>query len=160
MITTTFLARYGNQFTINISSSSSRALQSVVDFGFQYNFNTVVLSSQQICFYGIGMSIQCRTPNLEDQGVLVWNLTLDLSSLGDPVSSYLWAGIIGDLLTAPYKLLPRLSGASYLHFLTEELPQLLENVPMATGKTRGMHDGAPAHFTHNIKQILNSHYSD
>jgi hypothetical protein len=49
--------------------SSSRALQSVVDFGFQYNFNTIVSYSQQIYFYGIGMSTQCSTPNLEDQGV-------------------------------------------------------------------------------------------
>jgi hypothetical protein len=30
---------------------------------------SIVSSSQKICFYGIGMSTQCPTPNLEDQGV-------------------------------------------------------------------------------------------
>jgi hypothetical protein len=49
------------------SSSSSRALQSVLDYGFQHSF--LVLSSEQICFYEIGVSTQCPTPNLEDQGV-------------------------------------------------------------------------------------------
>jgi hypothetical protein len=29
----------------------------------------LVPSSQQICFYGIGMSTQCPTANLEDRGV-------------------------------------------------------------------------------------------
>jgi hypothetical protein len=34
------------------------------------------------------------TPNLEDQGILfVWLLTLDLSGLGGPTSSYATAGI-------------------------------------------------------------------
>jgi hypothetical protein len=47
-----------------------------------------------VFFYGIGMSTQCPTPSLEDQGVfLFWNLTVDLSSLGDPASSYAATGI-------------------------------------------------------------------
>jgi hypothetical protein len=73
--------RQYHEYHWHSSSSSSRALQSVVDFGFQYNFPpfltvlirpvgiSVVSSSQQICFYGIGMSTQCLTPSLEDQGV-------------------------------------------------------------------------------------------
>jgi hypothetical protein len=36
--------------------------------------------------------------------------------------------MIGDLLIGPYEQPPRFSGASYLHFLTEELPQTLGNV--------------------------------
>jgi hypothetical protein len=41
-------------------------------------------------------------PNLEDQGVslLVWILTLDLSGLGDPASSYATAGICLEIIGA------------------------------------------------------------
>jgi hypothetical protein len=38
--------------------------------------------------------------------------------------------MVRDLLIGPYELLPRLSGASYLHYLKEELPELLEDVPL------------------------------
>jgi hypothetical protein len=72
-----------------------------------------------------------------------------------------WAGIIGDLLTGPYELPVRLSWAFYLHFLTDELPQLLEDVPLATEQSmRFIHDGAPAHFTRYTKQFLDSHCPD
>jgi hypothetical protein len=63
--------------------------------------------------------------------------------------------LIGDVLIAPYKLLPRLSGASYLRLITEELPQLLEDVQLAMQYTMWfMHDGAPAHFVHDVKQVF------
>jgi hypothetical protein len=42
-----------------------------------------------------------------------------------------WVRIIGSLLIGPYELPPRLSGATCLHILTIELPQLLEDVPLA-----------------------------
>jgi hypothetical protein len=74
---------------------------------------------------------------------------------------YVWVGIIGNLLIGPFKLPPQLSGASYLHILTEELPQLLEDVPLATRQAVWfMHDGASAHFTCNVKQFLDSPYPD
>lgn len=38
---------------------------------------------------------------------------------------------MGDLI-GPYKLLPQFLGASYLHYLMEELHQLLEALPLAT----------------------------
>jgi hypothetical protein len=61
-------------------------------------------------------------------------------------------GITGNLLIGPCELPPQLSGASYLHFLTEELPQLLADVLLAVQQTMWfMHDGAPAHFTCDIK---------
>jgi hypothetical protein len=74
-----------------------------------------------------------------------------------------WAGIINNLLTGPYELLPGLSGASYLHFLMEELLQLLKEVLLATLQTTNMwfmHDGVPAHFTSKVKQFLDSHHPD
>jgi hypothetical protein len=39
-----------------------------------------------------------------------------------------WAGIIGDLIPGPYELSPRLSEASYLQFLRQQLPQLPDEV--------------------------------
>jgi hypothetical protein len=42
-----------------------------------------------------------------------------------------WVRIIGDLLIGPYKVLPQISEASYLHFLMKDLLQLLEDVPLA-----------------------------
>jgi hypothetical protein len=58
---------------------------------------------------------------------------------------------------ASYSLL----GASCLHFLTEELPELLKDVPLATRQTMWfMHDGAPDHFTHDVKQFLDSRCPD
>jgi hypothetical protein len=74
------------------------------------------------------------------------------------VTINVWVGITGDLLMGPYKLLPELSGTSHIHFLMEELPQLLEDVPLVTQQMWFMHDGAPTHFTRNIKQFLHSHY--
>jgi hypothetical protein len=70
------------------------------------------------------------------------------------------AGIIGDLLIGPYEPLPRFSGASYLHFVRDELPQLLEDVPLAKRQTvQFIHDGAPVHFAHDVNQFLDSHYT-
>jgi hypothetical protein len=43
----------------------------------------------------------------------------------------------------------------------EELPQLLEDVQLAMQQTVWfMHDGAPAHFTCDIKQFLDFHCPD
>jgi hypothetical protein len=41
--------------------------------------------------------------------------------------------------------------AFYLHFLMEKLPQLLEDIPLATQQTVVMRDAACAHFTHSVK---------
>jgi hypothetical protein len=41
-----------------------------------------------------------------------------------------WAGIVGDHLLGPLVLLARLTGNDYLLFLREELPVMLEDVPL------------------------------
>lgn len=59
----------------------------------------------------------------------------------------LWAGIIGNNLIGPYILPPRLDGRTYLMFLQEVLPELLEDLPLADRRTIWFqHDGAPAYF--------------
>jgi hypothetical protein len=44
-------------------------------------------------FYRVGSSAPCQTPNLEDQGILLWRLPRNLSGMGGPTSSYAAASI-------------------------------------------------------------------
>lgn len=70
-----------------------------------------------------------------------------------------WAGIIDNYLIGPYVLPDRLDGRIYGIFLREVLPELLENIPLAT--RRGMwfqHDGAPPHFAIAVRQLLDDRY--
>lgn len=70
-----------------------------------------------------------------------------------------WVGIIDDNLIGPFFLPGRLNGQSYLHFLQEELPVLLEDVPIALRNEMWyMHDGAPAHFSVIVREHLHAVY--
>lgn len=67
-----------------------------------------------------------------------------------------WCGILGDNLLGPYVLHGRLTGETYLHFLENILPCLLEDVPLTTRRAIWfMHDGAPAHNSHIVQDHLN-----
>lgn len=69
----------------------------------------------------------------------------------------LWAGILNNSLIGPFELPARLNGASYLHFLQEVLPQLLEDIPLAVrGNMWFMHDGCPAHFSRAVRDYLDT----
>jgi len=70
-----------------------------------------------------------------------------------------WAGMIDDLLIGPYVLPNRLNQDTFLEFLREILPVLLEYVPLATRQVMWFQlDGAPAHFARSVRQFLNTHY--
>lgn len=70
-----------------------------------------------------------------------------------------WVGIIGENVIGPYFLPLRLNGASYTNFLQEQLPIVLENVPLAIRPRMWfMHDGAPAHFSITARQYLDDVY--
>ena len=43
-----------------------------------------------------------------------------------------WAGIVGDYLIGPFFLPLRINGETYQHFLENELPPLLDEVPLET----------------------------
>ena len=67
-----------------------------------------------------------------------------------------WCGIFGNYLLGPHVLHGRLTGESYLHFLQNILPCLLEDVPLATRRAIWfMHDGAPPHNYHIAHDHLN-----
>jgi len=66
-----------------------------------------------------------------------------------------WCGVIGDQIIGPYIFPQRLTGAIYANFLRDELPALLENVPLQTRlQMYYQHDGAPPHFSQVVRQYL------
>lgn len=71
----------------------------------------------------------------------------------------IWAGIVHDYLIGPYLLPTRLDGESYLVFLQEVLPELLNHVPALIRRRMWFqHDGAPAHFSVDVRNALNIMY--
>jgi hypothetical protein len=59
-----------------------------------------------------------------------------------------WRGMIDDVLIGPVILDDCMTGHNYLHFLQNELPEQLEDVPLATRIAMYyQHDGAPCHYT-------------
>lgn len=72
-----------------------------------------------------------------------------------------WAGIVGDYLIGPFFLPLRINGETYQHFLENELPPLLDDVPLETRRRMWfMHDGAPAHFSEITRNYLNQIYGN
>lgn len=70
-----------------------------------------------------------------------------------------WAGIIGEHLIGPVVLPARLNGEMYLNFLQDTLPGLLEDLPLLLrGNMWFLHDGAPPHFTLNVRNHLHAQF--
>lgn len=70
-----------------------------------------------------------------------------------------WAGIVDNYLIGPVELPERLNGPTYLHFLEHTLPELLEDVDLQTrGNMWYMHDGAPAHFSLEVRRFLSNRF--
>jgi hypothetical protein len=67
------------------------------------------------------------------------------------------AGIVGDCLVGPHVLPHRLTGNHYRDFLSHALPKLLEDVPLTLrARIRYMCDGAPAHFSCDVRDVLSN----
>jgi hypothetical protein len=72
-----------------------------------------------------------------------------------------WAGIVGDCLVGPHVLPHRLTGNHYRDFLLHNLPNLLEDVPLAVrARMWYMHDGTPTYFSRAVRDVLNNTYHD
>jgi hypothetical protein len=72
-----------------------------------------------------------------------------------------WMGVIGGVLIGPFIALPRtVGGNTYLHFLQNELPGLLENITLEVRKRMiYQHVGAPPHFSRAVRQHLNETFT-
>lgn len=72
-----------------------------------------------------------------------------------------WIGVVGNQLLGPVKLPARLTGAHYLHFIADLLPDLMDDVPLAIRyKLWFMHDGCPAHFSRDVRRFLDLTYGN
>jgi len=67
-----------------------------------------------------------------------------------------WCAVLDYQLIGPFILEGRLTGEAYLRFLLEELPRLLEDMPLNNrGRMYFQHDGAPPHFSREVINFLN-----
>jgi len=67
-----------------------------------------------------------------------------------------WCAVLDNQLIGPFILEGRLTGEAYLRFLQEELPQLLEDVPLnKQGRMYFQHDGAHPHSSCEVRNFLN-----
>lgn len=72
-----------------------------------------------------------------------------------PWTVNVWCGIIGDHLIGPHFIAGAQTAATYIAFLQNDLPTLLENVPLETRRRMWyQHDGAPAHSAINTRLTL------
>jgi len=70
-------------------------------------------------------------------------------------SVIVWCAVLDDQLIDPFILEDRLTGEAYLRFLQEELPRLLEDVPL-----NFQHDGAPPHSSREVTNFLNYRFAE
>lgn len=70
-----------------------------------------------------------------------------------------WMGIISKHLIGPYFLPDNLNGERYENFLREDLPDLLEDLPLNLIRDmRFQHDGCPAHYRRSVREWLDTYY--
>lgn len=70
-----------------------------------------------------------------------------------------WAGIIDNRIIGPVVLPNHLNGANYLEHLQVTLPELLDDLPLDLRQNMWfMHDGAPPHFSVNVRNYLTEQY--
>lgn len=118
----------------------------------QPDFSEYVFSTDECCFTRNGV--------LNFRNTHVWSIenphVIRRTNFQQRFSVNLWAGIVGNQLIGPHELPPRVNGASYLAFLQEQLPPLLENVPLNVRQDMWfLHDGAPPHFSVEVRNHLN-----
>ena len=64
-----------------------------------------------------------------------------------------WCAVLDDQLLGPF-ILEGLIGEAYFRFLQEELPRLLEDVPLnKRGRMYFQHDGAPPHSSREVRNF-------
>jgi len=72
-----------------------------------------------------------------------------------------WCGIHRNRIIGPYFIEGALNGPKYRNFLDQELPKLLEDIPIAERLNMWyQHDGCPSHYAAAARQILDRDYPD
>ena len=64
--------------------------------------------------------------------------------------------MLGKWFIGPFVFGNNLTGNTYDAFLRNEMPGLLEDIPlMIRSQMYFQHDGAPPHFTNRVRELLN-----
>jgi hypothetical protein len=70
-----------------------------------------------------------------------------------------WCSLLGNKLTGPFVFDNNLTGNIYEVFLRNELPGLLEDIPlMIRSQMYFQHDGAAPHYTRHVREYLNESF--
>ena len=70
-----------------------------------------------------------------------------------------WCGLLGNKLIGPFVFDSNLTGNTYEVFLRNELPDLLEDIPLTIrSQIYFQHDGAPQHYTRHVREYLNESF--
>lgn len=76
-----------------------------------------------------------------------------------PWSINVWCGIIGVHLIGPYFIEGTLTGVKYHDFLRDDLPVLLEDLPLEDRQVMWyQHDGCPAHYSRIAREMLDDQF--
>ena len=71
----------------------------------------------------------------------------------------IWCGVVGDRILGPIFYEGGLTGDRYYQFLTEEIENFLDELPLnILNRSIWQQDGAPAHNTANVTHFLNEKY--
>lgn len=71
-----------------------------------------------------------------------------------------WGGILGECIVGPFFFNGHLTGQMYYQFLTNDLPVLLLNPPMQAQNMWLQQDGAPAHYSLQVRALLDNIYTN
>lgn len=72
-----------------------------------------------------------------------------------------WAGILDKKIIGPYFFDRNITGEIYLHFLRNDLENYLDDLPLNTVRRIWFQqDGAPPHFSIQVRQYLNNRFPD
>jgi len=70
-----------------------------------------------------------------------------------------WYGVLCNRLIGPFVFDNNLTGNTYEAFLRQELPGLLEDIPlMIRSQMYFQHDGGPPHYTRRVREFLNESF--
>ena len=70
-----------------------------------------------------------------------------------------WCALLGNKLIRPFVFDKNLTGNTYEVFLRNELPGLLEDIPlMLRSQIYFQHGGAPPHYTRHVRDYLNESF--
>ncbi|KAJ8955255.1 hypothetical protein NQ318_000281 [Aromia moschata] len=100
-----------------------------------------------------------RTILFTDEATFTRNGILNLHNMhqwSDENPHPIIENLLGDHLLGPFFLPRRLGAREYLIFLETHLFELMQDVPIALRQRLWyLHDGAPAHFSHQVRRHLN-----